>query len=624
MEPTPIAFYTPGVNVHIQNVIDRIASGADNPLQVVVELLLIGLAVNWCAGVLHGTRGTRLLRGLLVLLVVATLVVRVLATSQGWARLELLYNYFLIGLAFIALVAFQPELRRALIRAGDVGFFRRVTPQQKVIAALVETAGYLSRNKYGGLIAIQREIGLANWAENGTTINAEVTADLLKAIFFPNNPLHDLGVIVRDTRVRAANCQFPVAESGEVDGSLGSRHRAAIGLSSESDALVLVVSEETGTISLADSGRLVRFLSLDDLGEELVQRLSATRRRNGPRASLSDFWRHARRFLVVAPLAVVIWFLADQASLTRSEDIRVQVRILHDADRHVEVQTPRTRTLRLTVRGSKRQVDQLVARTAIEALPVNWRLVEPYNQTGSYAPEGPALLEILRSTSELQAFDVVIEEAAPPTLSFVVEQVLTFPAVPVVVTGQGRSVEVTEISTPRVKARLRASEAAKLGDTEPTLQLDLTDRLQSLAAGAVQRFSGIPLPLRIGAAELLEVDPRMVDLAVRIVAEQAQRRLEQIPVELRVSPQVLDRVTIERQDKLEWLLAVEVEGDRRTIAELDPARIRGVVRLEISEVIPGSEFRTYEVDLPLPEGVRLVGPPPTVQLRFKAREGTGP
>ncbi|RMF81801.1 MAG: diadenylate cyclase, partial [Planctomycetota bacterium] len=281
----------------LHNLLRRLSTGADSTIEIVIELLLIGFCVNWVAGVLHGTRGTRLLRGLLVLLITATLFVRILAGALDWARLELLYRYFLIGLAFISLVAFQPELRRALIRAGDVRFIRRTTPRDKLIAALVEAAGYLSRNKFGAIIAIQREIGLANWTENGTQINAEVSADLLKSIFFPNSAMHDLGVVIRGTKIVAASCQFPVAESGEVAGGLGSRHRAALGLSLESDALVLVVSEETGTISLADGGELTRYLSLDDLEQELQTRLSgAVRPRRRSLRSVSDVWRYLRRF----------------------------------------------------------------------------------------------------------------------------------------------------------------------------------------------------------------------------------------------------------------------------------------------------------------------------------------
>jgi diadenylate cyclase len=221
---------------------------------VLVELVLIGLCVNWCASVLHGTRGTRPLRGVLVILVGTTLVVRVLTAQFEWVRLDLLYSYILYGLAFIALVVFQPELRRAVIRFGEVRLRRSGGAQSQVIAALVKSAGYLSRNRYGALIAIQRSVDLTGWAENGTVIRATVSANLLNTIFYPGSALHDLGVIIRDTEVVAANCQFPSAESDEVDIALGSRHLAAVGMSYETDALVLVVSEETGVISLADNG----------------------------------------------------------------------------------------------------------------------------------------------------------------------------------------------------------------------------------------------------------------------------------------------------------------------------------------------------------------------------------
>ncbi|MFQ5807905.1 MAG: diadenylate cyclase, partial [Phycisphaerae bacterium] len=246
MEPIRLPFYTVAVNFDtLTSLLTRFGSGGY--YVALTELLLIGLLVNWCAGVLHGTRGTRLLRGLLIVLVAATLVVRLLADQLGWTRLDLLYHYFIIGMAFVALVAFQPELRRALIRAGELPFLRRPMPQSRLISRLVESAGYLSRNRFGALIAIQRDVGLANWAENGTQLNAEVSANLLNSVFYPNSALHDLGMIIRGNRVLAAGCQFPVAESGELVASLGSRHRAAVGLSAESDALVLVVSEETGT-----------------------------------------------------------------------------------------------------------------------------------------------------------------------------------------------------------------------------------------------------------------------------------------------------------------------------------------------------------------------------------------
>ena len=125
----------------------------NDPIAVCVELLLIGVSVHWFMGVLRWTRGTRPLRGVLTVLIVGTLAVNALEAQFKWPRLALLSGYFVFGLAFIALIAFQPELRQAVIRAGDVRFLRRGTRQSKVIAALVQSARYLSKNRYGGLVA---------------------------------------------------------------------------------------------------------------------------------------------------------------------------------------------------------------------------------------------------------------------------------------------------------------------------------------------------------------------------------------------------------------------------------------------------------------------------------------
>ncbi len=120
---------------------------------------------------------------------------------------------------------------------------------------------FCSRRKIGALIAIERETGLGGIAESGTRLNAELSAELLNTIFWPNSPLHDLGVIVSGGRVMYAGVQFPLAESGDLEKELGARHRAAVGMSQESDAVVLVVSEETGDVSIAERGQLIRMLS---------------------------------------------------------------------------------------------------------------------------------------------------------------------------------------------------------------------------------------------------------------------------------------------------------------------------------------------------------------------------
>jgi len=255
-----------------------------NPFVVAVELLLIGLVVLMVAHFLRGTRGARLVKGVALLLASVYVVIRILPRnlggreSFGWDRIEFLYGKFLL-FAFVAVVvAFQPELRRALIQIGQARLFRGLRGQvEAMVDELVESAGYLSRNKIGAIIAIERSVGLGTVAESGTAIEAEVSAPLLNTIFYPGSLLHDMGVVVRNGRIAAAGCQFPLAESEDVDQSLGSRHRAALGLAQDSDAVVIVVSEETGRVSLAYEGQLYIGLDLKNLRELLIN-LLATRR----------------------------------------------------------------------------------------------------------------------------------------------------------------------------------------------------------------------------------------------------------------------------------------------------------------------------------------------------------
>ncbi len=210
-------------------------------------------------------------------MLLATLYVgiRLLPKSYGWDRIEWLYGKFLL-FAFAALiVAFQPELRRALIQIGQTRFFRSSRGQlDAMIDALVESAAFLSRNKIGAVVAVERSVGLGTLLEAGQVIDSRVTSSLLNTIFYPGSPLHDMGVVIRGGRVAAAGCQFPLAEGEELDPSLGSRHRAALGLSQDSNAVVLVISEETGRISIAVEGQLYLGLELEGLREMLTSLLS--------------------------------------------------------------------------------------------------------------------------------------------------------------------------------------------------------------------------------------------------------------------------------------------------------------------------------------------------------------
>lgn len=254
--------------------------------QVAIELILIGLVVYWIVRFLRGTRGARMLRGIAFVLISLYLIVGLLAEQFHLDRLQFLYEKFLLFATFAIIIAFQPELRRALMRLGEtLPIFRGFSDQiNEDVEALVEAATFLSRRKIGAVIAIERDAPLTALAEdNGTRLDAQLTADLLNTIFWPNSPLHDLGVIVSGGRVAFAGVQFPMAEVGELERELGARHRAAVGMSQDSDAVVLVVSEETGDVSIAERGQLIRKLTPDGLRGLLIELLAG-----GDRGSLRE------------------------------------------------------------------------------------------------------------------------------------------------------------------------------------------------------------------------------------------------------------------------------------------------------------------------------------------------
>lgn len=234
--------------------------------QIAIEMLLIGAVVFWVIRFLRGTRGARMLKGVAFVLISLYLIVRLVGNQFGLNRIEFLYRQFLIFAGLATVVVFQPELRRALMRLGETRLFRSWSSQvNEEIDALVEAATFLSRRKIGALVAIERDVGLGGIAESGTRVGADLTAPLLETLFWPNSPLHDLGVIISGGKIAFAGVQFPLAESGDLEKELGSRHRAAVGMSQESDAVVLVVSEETGDVSIAERGQLIRKLTPEGL-----------------------------------------------------------------------------------------------------------------------------------------------------------------------------------------------------------------------------------------------------------------------------------------------------------------------------------------------------------------------
>lgn len=268
----------------LQSLADRISTYS--PVEVVVELVLIWLVVFATVRFLRGTRAAGALKAIFVILAAATLALRLVGGAESLQRLAYLYDRILALIAVALVVIFQPELRRGLIRLGEARIFRRPElTRANAVDPVVEACGYLAKARFGAIIVIERRLGLRGLVEGGTEIHGELSARLLQTIFFPGSALHDLAVLVRGTKINAAGVQLPLAEPGEMpDPNLGSRHRAAVGVTRESDAIVVVVSEETGHIRIAERGRLSRPYTAEELGDELTRRLEAKTEQPGRRA----------------------------------------------------------------------------------------------------------------------------------------------------------------------------------------------------------------------------------------------------------------------------------------------------------------------------------------------------
>lgn len=263
----------------IQGLLDRLPTY--QPLVVAVELAVIWVIVYAVVRFVQGTRAAGALKGLLIVVVLGVVGARLLGGADVFQRLGLLYDRFLAFLAIALIVIFQPELRRALVRLGETPFFRG-TPKdiEQVVSEVAEAARFCARARFGALIVIERQVGLAGLVEPGEELNAKLSARLLQTIFFPGSALHDLAVVIKGTVIHAAGVQLPLADAEDMpDPSLGSRHRAAVGLTKECDAIVVVVSEETGRVRLAERGRLSEPLSTEELKEELQRRLTRSLRR---------------------------------------------------------------------------------------------------------------------------------------------------------------------------------------------------------------------------------------------------------------------------------------------------------------------------------------------------------
>jgi diadenylate cyclase len=230
-----------------------------------VEIGILAVGIYYVLNFVRGTRGAAVFTGFLV-------VALTLLAVTTFLKLEVLR--WILGnltpiLAFSVLVLFQPEIRRMLAQVGNLQVFNPVQDQRENIEVIIQTVERLAEVKIGALIAIEQSVQVLDLVESSVPIDTLATPEMLETIFFPNNAIHDGGVIIKGNRITHAACIFPLTQRHDLSKSLGTRHRAAIGLSEECDAVIVVVSEETGMISYAHQGHLVRGVTLEALRAHL-------------------------------------------------------------------------------------------------------------------------------------------------------------------------------------------------------------------------------------------------------------------------------------------------------------------------------------------------------------------
>ncbi len=234
-----------------------------------IDILIVAVLLYYILLWLRGTRAIPLIRGLILVL-----LVYFLGRILGLYTINWLFDKFVAVIAVMLVILFQPELRRTLERfgrgrlLGTLGF--APAPHGSFyVRNIVRAVEQLSENKIGALIVLERVSGLTEYLESGVKLDAALSAELLVTIFNPKSPLHDGAVVIQGERILAASCLLPLSESRLLDKRLGTRHRAAVGISELSDAFVIVVSEKSGIISLAENGFLTRYLTKDQLEEKL-------------------------------------------------------------------------------------------------------------------------------------------------------------------------------------------------------------------------------------------------------------------------------------------------------------------------------------------------------------------
>src|SRR2546426_1474005 len=229
--------------------------------QPIVEILILAIGIYYCFLFVRGTRGASIVTGFLAVMLTLSFVTSFFNLSVLRWLLGNITTFFVDAVVVI----FQPEIRRLLAQVGNLQLFNDAREQRENIEVIIQTVERLSEVRIGAIIAIEQTTPLRDMVESGVEVDCVATPEMLETVFFPNNAIHDGGVIIKGDRIAHAACIFPLTRRQDLNKSLATRHRAALGLSEETDAVVVVVSEETGSISYAYNGLLVRGVTLEEL-----------------------------------------------------------------------------------------------------------------------------------------------------------------------------------------------------------------------------------------------------------------------------------------------------------------------------------------------------------------------
>ena len=242
--------------------------------EYLVEIFLIWLVIYAFLRFMEGTRGEGILKGIALLILTVPILLNILAEEfKVLDRLVVIMNFFGAAAIPALVIIVQPELRRALVRLGQTRFLGVLFKGQTegMVDEIVKAVFRMSRRKVGALIALEREVGLQNYVERGTRIDGLISSQLLSSIFFPGSELHDGAVVIQKERVAAAGCLFPLSDNPHLSSMFGTRHRAGLGITEETDAIAVIVSEESGAVSFAHGGILERPHSAQELKELLLK-----------------------------------------------------------------------------------------------------------------------------------------------------------------------------------------------------------------------------------------------------------------------------------------------------------------------------------------------------------------